>query len=346
MSQTNNGCESTRVPVNVTINAGSLNFNGSTDKVNLSLALNSAIDPINTFTVESWVYPTAMDNDLGNNVGMIIGNYNTLFVDMQFMLRKEGTAYQFWVNDSGTTNFKAVSATNAVVLNQWQHVAGVWNGSDLKIYINGVLANTTTGVTGASFKSQLNNPIQLGKNLSNEKFVGNIDEVRLWTRALTVDEIMNNMNCELGNTQTGLLAYYKFNQGIGNGNNSNSTSLIDSSGNNYGGNLIGFTLDGAISNWSNSSAVTTGTSCSPFLNTTSFDSSNLNLYPNPTSGIVTISYSKPISEVVVINMLGQTIVDKKTNDLEVQIDLSNFSKATYLVKVISEGAIKTMKVIR
>jgi hypothetical protein len=157
---------------------------------------------------------------------------------------------------------------------------------------------------------------------------------------------MNNMNCELGNTQTGLLAYYKFNQGIGNGNNSNSTSLIDSSGNNYGGNLIGFTLDGAISNWSNSSAVAIGTTCSPFLNTTSFDVSSFNLYPNPTSGIVTISYSKPISEVVVINMLGQTIIDKKTNDLEVQIDLSNFSKATYLVKVISEGAIKTMKVIR
>lgn len=346
VSQTNNGCESTRVPVNVTINAGSLNFNGSTDKVNLSLALNSAIDPINTFTVESWVYPTAMDNDLGNNVGMIVGNYNTLIVDMQFMLRKEGTAYQFWVNDSGTTNFKAVTATNAVVLNQWQHIAGVWNGSDLKIYINGVLANTTTGVTGVSFKSQLNNPIQLGKNSSNEKFVGNIDEVRLWTRALTVDEIMNNMNCELGNTQTGLLAYYKFNQGIGNGNNSNSISLVDSSGNNYSGNLIGFTLDGAISNWSNSSAVTIGTTCSPFLNTTSFDDSSFNLYPNPTSGIVTISYSKPISEVVVINMLGQTIMDKKTNDLEVQIDLSNFSKSTYLVKVISEGAIKTMKVIR
>jgi hypothetical protein len=346
VSQTNNGCESPRVPVSVTINGGSLNFNGSTDKVNLSLALNSAIDPINTFTVESWVYPTAMDNDFGNNVGVIIGNYNTLVVDMQFMLRKEGTAYQFWVNDSGTTNFKGVTATNVVVLNQWQHVAGVWNGSDLKIYINGILANTTTGVTGASFKSQLNNQIQLGKNLSNEKFVGNIDEVRLWTRALSAEEIMNNMNCELGATQTGLLAYYKFNQGIGNATNTAVTSLMDSSGNNYLGSLNGFTLDGAISNWSNIGAVASGISCSPFLNVASFDELNLNLYPNPTSGIVTISSSRPISEVVVLNMLGQTIVDKKTNDLEVQIDLSNFSKATYLVKVISEGAIKTMKVSR
>lgn len=346
VSQTDNGCESSRVPVNVTINSGSLNFNGSTDKVNLSLALNSAIDPINTFTVESWVYPTAMDNDLGNNVGMIVGNYNTLVVDMQFMLRKEGTSYQFWVNDSGTNNFKAVTATNAVVLNQWQHVAGVWNGSDLKIYINGILANTTTGVTGASFKSQLNNQIQLGKNLSNEKFVGNIDELRLWTRALSAEEILNNLNCELGPTQTGLLAYYKFNQGIGNATNTNITSLMDSSGNNYNGNLIGFTLDGTISNWSNIGAVANGIACSPFLNTISFDTSNFNLYPNPTSGIVTISYSKPISEVVVVNMLGQTIIDKKTNDLEVQIDLSNFSKGTYLVKVISDGAIKTMKVSR
>jgi len=346
VSQTVDGCESERTAVQVTINGGSLNFSGSTDKVNLSLALNSVIDPINTFTVESWVYPTAMENDLGNNVGMIIGNYNTIFVDMQFMLRKEGTAYQFWVNDSGITNFKAVTATNAVVLNQWQHVAGVWNGSDLKIYINGVLANTTTGVTGASFKSQLNNPIQLGKNLSNEKFVGNIDEVRMWSRALSVDELLNNINCELPAAQSGLIAYYKFNQGIDNATNAGLTTLLDSSGNNYNGTLNNFGLNGNTSNWSGISAVASGNSCSPFLANSVFEDKNFSLYPNPTSGIVTISYSKPILEVVVTDMLGQMILDKKFNDLEVQIDLSNFSKATYFVKVISEGGTKTMKVIR
>lgn len=346
VSQTIDGCESERTAVQVTINGGSLNFNSSTDKVNLSLALNSVIDPINTFTVESWVYPTAMDNDLGNNVGMIVGNYNTLFVDMQFMLRKEGTAYQFWVNDSGTTNFKAVTATNAVVLNQWQHVAGVWNGSDLKIYINGVLANTTTGVTGASFKSQLNNPIQLGKNLSNEKFVGNIDEVRMWIRALSAEELLNNINCELPTSQSGLIAYYKFNQGIDNATNAGITTLLDSSGNNYNGTLINFGLNGTISNWSGISPVTTGNSCPPFLANTVFEDKNFNLYPNPTSGIVNISYSKPISEVLVINMLGQTVLDQKANDFEVQVDLTQLSKAAYFVKVISEGATKTIKVVK
>jgi len=346
VSQTNNGCESARRLVNVTINAGSLHFDDTNDRINLGTGINNVIDPLNTFTAEAWVYNTSFDNGLGNNVGVIIGNYNTFSVDMQFMLRRDGTAYQFWVNDSGTTNFKAVSVSNTALLNQWQHVAGVWNGSDLKLYVNGILVGTTTGVTGASFKSQLNNPVHLGNNLSSEKFVGNLDEVRLWTRALTVAEIVNNMNCELGVTQTGLLAYYKFNQGFGGGNNIGLTSLTDSSGNNYNGTLNNFALNNNTSNWSNIAAVTTGNTCSAFLNATSFDETNLNLYPNPTSGVVNISYDKEISNVSVYNLLGQNVLNQEGKGLEMQLDLSTLFSATYFVKITSEGAIKTIKVIK
>lgn len=346
ISQTDNGCESSRTSVNVIINGGSLHFDDSNDRITLGTAINAVIDPLNTFTAEAWVYNTSFDNGLGNNVGAIIGNYNTLSVDMQFMLRRDGTAYQFWVNDSGTTNFKAVSVSNTALLNQWQHVAGVWNGSDLKLYVNGILVGTTTGVTGASFKSQLNNPVYLGNNFSSEKFVGNLDEVRLWTRALTVAEIVNNMNCELGASQTGLLAYYKFNQGFGGGNNISLTSLIDSSGNNYNGTLNNFALNNNTSNWSNIAAVTTGNTCSTFLNATSFDETNLNLYPNPTSGVVNISYNEEISNVSVYNLLGQNVLNQEGKGLELQLDLSTLSSATYFVKITSEGATKTIKVIK
>lgn len=346
VSQSNNGCESARTAVNVTVNGGSLHFDDTNDRVIFNTAINSAIDPINTFTVETWVYNTAFDNGLGNNVGMIIGNYNTSVVDMQFMLRREGTNYQFWVNDSNSTNYKAVTAVNVAVLNQWQHVAGVWNGSDLKIYINGSLVATTTGVIGASFKSQLTNPVQLGTNFSNEKFIGNIDEVRLWTRVLSAAEIMNNMNCELGNTQTGLLAYYKFNQGVANVNNSGLTSLLDSSGNNYNGALNNFALNGTISNWSNIAAVTSGNTCTPFLSSASFDSSNFTFYPNPTSDELHLSNKKEITEVIVYNLLGQSVLNQKFNASEVSINFSELPTNTYLIKVVCGEESNIIKVVK
>ena len=346
VSQTVNGCESTRTAVQVNINGGSLNFNDTTDSVSLGTAINSVIDPINTFTVEAWVYPTALNNGFGHGVGSIIGNYNTQVVDMQFLLRKEGTSYNFWVNDSNTNVFKSVIAPNTVTLNQWQHVVGVWNGSDIKIYINGNLIATTTGVNGASFKSQLNNPIVIGKNLSNEKFVGNIDEIRLWKRALSATEIANNMNCELAASQTGLIAYYKFNQGIDNANNSSVTSLQDSSGNNYSGTLNNFTLNGTTSNWVGNSAVNVGTVCSPYLNVSSVEKTALKFYPNPTSSKLFLTSKNQILEVEVINILGQTVLKQKGNSTEIELNLSSLTPASYMVKVKTGNGIETIKIVK
>ena len=80
--------------------------------------------------------------------------------------------------------------------------------------------------------------------------------------------------------------------------------------------------------------------------TADFDASNLNFYPNPTSGIVIIKYSKKIVEVSVVNLLGQVVLNKKTNATEVEIDLSSFPIATYLFNVVSDGKTQIIKVIK
>lgn len=77
-----------------------------------------------------------------------------------------------------------------------------------------------------------------------------------------------------------------------------------------------------------------------------FDNANFSYYPNPTSGILNILYSKEISEVNVVNLLGQTVLNKKTNSSEVQIDLSNLANETYFVRVVSEGSTKRIKVLK
>lgn len=77
-----------------------------------------------------------------------------------------------------------------------------------------------------------------------------------------------------------------------------------------------------------------------------FLSSNFTFYPNPVKDVLNLSNSLNISKVQVINLLGQEILVKTMNATQGQIDLSSLASGTYLVKVISEDQIKTIKVIK
>lgn len=252
------GCESVRSEIIVTVVANipstHLNFDGINDLVNCGNAINSVLDPLNIITVEAWVRPTT-----SSGLGVIVGNYaNPNQSAMQFLLRRDNNGYSFWIQ--GTAGFKNVTASNTVVLNNWQHVVGVWNGSNLRIYVDGNLIATTTGVTDSSFATTTNS-LMIGNNQAGtgaERFAGSIDDVRIWNVARTPEQINGSMNCELQGNETGLLAYYNFNQGIDQANNSSETTLTDITSNGYNGTLTNFALTGASSNWLAGSPVTTG----------------------------------------------------------------------------------------
>lgn len=80
------------------------------------------------------------------------------------------------------------------------------------------------------------------------------------------------------------------------------------------------------------------------LGNSDFDSRNFKYYPN--SSILTISHSSVISEILVINILGQAIMKKKTNETDVKIDLSTLPEATYFVKVRAEDKTKIIKIMK
>jgi hypothetical protein len=99
--------------------------------------------------------------------------------------------------------------------------------------------------------------------------------------------------------------------------------------------------------------VSSGCASAPFAVTVSvtlgvggFDNASFSFYPNPTSGILNISYSSEITKVQVMNMLGQTLLERTSNQSELQIDLSSLPTATYFVKVESNGKSKVVKVIK
>ena len=231
--------------------ATQLNFDGSDDQVNLGSSLTTQLESLNTITLEALVRPTSIS---GN--GVIVGNYGypTNNAQLQLLLRRDGNSYNFLIDDGA--GIKQVSAVNIVQLNVWQHVAGTWDGSSIRIYVDGVLQNTTTGVNGSSFRTS-SNSFAVGYGASGEAFSGDVDEVRIWSSVRTQSQISANSNVELSGNEPDLLVYYQFNQGIDGGDNSSETILNDITANGNNGTLLNFDLNGATSNWLSGSPVTT-----------------------------------------------------------------------------------------
>lgn len=82
------------------------------------------------------------------------------------------------------------------------------------------------------------------------------------------------------------------------------------------------------------------------LNTDAFDNASFRTYPNPVTDVFNVSYSKEITSISVVNILGQTVIEKTVNATDTQIDMTLLPTGSYFVKVNVEGNSKKVKVIK
>ena len=78
--------------------------------------------------------------------------------------------------------------------------------------------------------------------------------------------------------------------------------------------------------------------------TDEYQSLDFKLYPNPTSGQLTIAL-EGMQKVVVYNALGQALLNKETNSNVMQLDLSGFEDGLYWVKAMAQGEVVTRRFI-
>jgi hypothetical protein len=119
-----------------------------------------------------------------------------------------------------------VAPANTAIPQIWQHIAWVYDGSSILLYVNGVL-NGSSSASGTFSNPDV--PFGIGKSLLggfNFEFGGRIDEVSVWNKGLSQGEIQDMIDNELTGNEDNLLLYYKFNQGEPGGNNTSITHLI------------------------------------------------------------------------------------------------------------------------
>jgi hypothetical protein len=80
-----------------------------------------------------------------------------------------------------------VNGSTAIPLNTWTYVVGTYDGSTMKVYVNGNLDGSVSQ-TGPIDTNTM--PLSIGRSgFSANYYSGKIDEVKIWNRALTIDEI-------------------------------------------------------------------------------------------------------------------------------------------------------------
>ncbi|NVK26460.1 MAG: T9SS type A sorting domain-containing protein [Flavobacteriia bacterium] len=220
-----------------------LNFDGADDYV---FSNYSGVSGSSARTVEAWIRTTANCNPNNGGVQNVIVDFGTFTVDNRFTLNLLwNNSIRLEIGGSG------VSGTTPVNDGQWHHVAVTYDptqsSNNIVLYIDGSVetSGTLTGVNTTTSNSNL----LIGQRLDlSRPFNGDIDEVRVWDVALSANQISSHVNGEVCTNDPNLKLYYKFNQGIPGGNNSNVGTVLDEYGNNAGY-LTNFAQSGTSSNW-------------------------------------------------------------------------------------------------
>ena len=99
---------------------------------------------------------------------------------------------------------------------KWYHLAAVFDGKNVQIYIDGKLdVSKAASATWIDLRDEeKSRGFYIGRSSGGRPLNGDISEVRVWSKALTSKEIVNNM-CGVNPMSEGLIAYWRFNEGTG-----------------------------------------------------------------------------------------------------------------------------------
>jgi concanavalin A-like lectin/glucanase superfamily protein len=179
-------------------------------------------DANGAFSLEAWVNPRAYTTGYGSGVvhkgssGDGVPEHEVNPGPYRLTIRSTGRV-NFAFQHSSSSSHEITTDDNAdgkVPLNSWSHIAAVYDGTTMSIYINGVLRKT-----GSAPNRPLANikPVWIGARYDGgHRFNGLLDEVALYSKALTQGQVQAHYNARssgyfLAVALDGPVAYYRLN---------------------------------------------------------------------------------------------------------------------------------------
>ncbi len=178
---------------------GALRFDGSNDYAQVEKE--SIFDITNQITVSAWIKVNAFDK-----------SYQAVVTkgDSAWRLQRYSNTNYIEFACSGISNnqFGNIWSNKSVNDSQWHHVAGVYNGLQIMIYIDGVL-NVSQYATGHIETDHYKVMIGQNAQASGRNWNGWIDDVQVYNRSLDANEISI---IKSGGTVSNLVSHWKFDE--------------------------------------------------------------------------------------------------------------------------------------
>jgi Concanavalin A-like lectin/glucanases superfamily/Secretion system C-terminal sorting domain len=154
-------------------------FNGTSSYLTRT-SIGHTFTQAGSFSVSIWIKKATAAS------GVAIMSGTTTSLNFIWLVQCDATKAIFGTNKQQSAWFWTNATTN-YVLNEWEHYVGVYTANTMTFYRNGVLQGTTTNTHTNVSQAVL--PIWIGRGVSGNYFNGSLDDVGIWNRALTPNEI-------------------------------------------------------------------------------------------------------------------------------------------------------------
>ena len=164
----------------------SLRFDGANDYVFLA---NNQLNISSAITVEAWVKYNAQGGYNARSYSVI----TCKGYPWTWLLEDQGGQFNFRISTSVTADSN-VNSSYSHGLNTWDHVVGTYDGATQRIYVDGAL-RASTSLTG-TINTSSNDALVGSYNYGDYCLTGNIGAVRVYSRALSAAEILQNYEAQ------------------------------------------------------------------------------------------------------------------------------------------------------
>lgn len=188
-------------------------FKGQEDAINLGKKPELKIEK--EITLEAWIC-VAVQKEYA---GIISNIFDTGSTESGYGLLLDGKSGIYFGLKVPSVGIQYLSSgANTIILNQWHHIAGIYDGQEMKLYVDGI-EKAKQVYAGNNINYNPENDLLFGMFKDPDEsyaFAGKIAEVRLWKVARTQQEIQNNLYQRLAGNESGLVGYWPLNEGSNN----------------------------------------------------------------------------------------------------------------------------------
>ncbi|HDD46084.1 MAG TPA: LamG domain-containing protein, partial [Candidatus Aenigmarchaeota archaeon] len=156
-----------------------LEFDGVDDYVEVKDSNNLDISP--SVTIEAWIYMNTLASVMGRDLGIVFKNYA---YGLEIEADTDCIDFVIWDNDILS---ELQPSGCALTANEWHYLVATFDGDIMKVYQDGTLVSSLDTTADSIDKTSTN--LSIAYSHSGRYFNGTIDEVKIWNRALSWEEI-------------------------------------------------------------------------------------------------------------------------------------------------------------